>query len=570
LKQLTKTGPKPRKATAPTRSFAAKPSTSLRHREQLALQRRASCPAEPASVPPIVHEVLRSPGRPLDASTRSFMEPRFGHDFGQVRVYTDGTAAESARTLRALAYTVGQDIVFGKGAYAPETRVGQHLLAHELTHAVQQRQGAGSSARANPTLSRPGDAAEREAELVASQVHAGSYRPASAGTIHTQYALQRACDPSPVRSEPMPPCTASSEAVDAGWRTIYFDQNCYELTTAHEVELWDLAVEIQKRREEGSLSSSYGVQIRGYASEEGPAEFNRSLSCLRAASASQALETAGIPANQIYLYMHGATAGVPRADRRSVVLTVVETPEDCQYDLADALEIELAGAKKTLALSASTAKGFTFYGMTGRGTLERVATSHNYWFAKLYELITYYEIAEYRRFEHPEFVLHFIPIFYELYYQALQHYLMGEFDKVSSIWRAHFDIAGREFAGSGAKYLQDVTDSIVTGVYAHINGDMATALEQAHRSFVTKYCLTETPFGDFQGDFFQNNRPIFEIVKAAFMLELARVGPFPVSVEVGQFSVATGESLGLMGLSVDEIYRWRARAWTEALDKLGK
>lgn len=90
------------------------------------------------AVPPIVHEVLRSPCRPLDAATRNFMEPRFGHDFSQVKVHTDAKAAESARTVNALAYTVGRDIIFAARQYEPLTREGQRLLAHELTHVVQQ------------------------------------------------------------------------------------------------------------------------------------------------------------------------------------------------------------------------------------------------------------------------------------------------------------------------------------------------------------------------------------------------------------------------------------------------
>jgi len=79
------------------------------------------------------------PGQPLDASTRAFFEPRFGHDFSQVRIHADSKAAESARSVNALAFTVGRDVVFGAGQYAPETSTGQRLLAHELTHTVQQR-----------------------------------------------------------------------------------------------------------------------------------------------------------------------------------------------------------------------------------------------------------------------------------------------------------------------------------------------------------------------------------------------------------------------------------------------
>jgi hypothetical protein len=98
------------------------------------------------SVPPIVHEVLRSPGQPLDAATRAFFEPRFGYDFSQVRVHTDAKAAESARAVNALAYTVGRDVVFGAGRYAPGTTIGRRLLTHELAHVVQQSSLAESAA----------------------------------------------------------------------------------------------------------------------------------------------------------------------------------------------------------------------------------------------------------------------------------------------------------------------------------------------------------------------------------------------------------------------------------------
>jgi hypothetical protein len=150
--------------------------------------------------PPIVHEVLRAPGQPLDAATRAFMEPRFGHwrrdivtgaaapqrassglaiephetdgereaeaiasrltqappaeapvngfDFSHVRMHADAQAAESARSVGALAYTVGEHVVFGTGQYAPDTPGGLQLLAHELTHVIQQGGAAGVQRRA--------------------------------------------------------------------------------------------------------------------------------------------------------------------------------------------------------------------------------------------------------------------------------------------------------------------------------------------------------------------------------------------------------------------------------------
>jgi hypothetical protein len=101
------------------------------------LQRHPAGSSGP-TIPPIVHEVLRSPGQALDAGTRAFLEPRFGRDLSGVRVHTDSDAVESARVLNALAYTVRNDIVFGADQYSPHERRGRGLLAHELSHVVQQ------------------------------------------------------------------------------------------------------------------------------------------------------------------------------------------------------------------------------------------------------------------------------------------------------------------------------------------------------------------------------------------------------------------------------------------------
>jgi hypothetical protein len=115
--------------------------------KRMTLQRRSIGQAEPATAPSSVHVVLRSPGQPLDQTTRTFMEPRFGHDFSRVRVHTNSRAAESARAVNALAYTVGRNVVFGEGQYRPGTNEGRRLLAHELTHVVQQRSGTQGTAQ---------------------------------------------------------------------------------------------------------------------------------------------------------------------------------------------------------------------------------------------------------------------------------------------------------------------------------------------------------------------------------------------------------------------------------------
>lgn len=146
--------------------------------EHESLQRAAVDASSVNGVPPIVHDVLNSSGQPLDAGAKAFMEPRFGHDFTGVRVHTDARAAESARSVNALAYTVGRNVVFGMGQYAPGTGEGKRLLAHELTHVVQQ----GNKATALNTkliVSATNDTSEQEADATADRV----MRKEQVGTI---------------------------------------------------------------------------------------------------------------------------------------------------------------------------------------------------------------------------------------------------------------------------------------------------------------------------------------------------------------------------------------------------
>ena len=168
-------------------------------------------------VPPAVQEALGSPGRALEPSVRARMEPLFGHDFSQVRVHADAKAAESARAVDALAYTVGRDIVLGGGRPAPDTE--GHVLAHELAHVVQQR---GAVHDGGPiALASASDAAEREAEAAARAAVRGE-RPALSGPLSpgaAGHVIQRmlACPPRLTESDPTPP----------GWRPYYGDPTVF-------------------------------------------------------------------------------------------------------------------------------------------------------------------------------------------------------------------------------------------------------------------------------------------------------------------------------------------------------
>jgi hypothetical protein len=164
------------------------------------LQRKANQPAafkdQRFGAPPIVHEVLRSPGEPLDAGTRAFMEPRFGHDFSEVRIHADEKGAQSAHAVNAHAYTVGNDIIFGAGAYEPTSQTGKSLLAHELAHVVQQEGSHLASEASRLEIGDRDDVAEAqatkaEALVSASPTYYEDHKPSATPLQPIEPRLQR-------------------------------------------------------------------------------------------------------------------------------------------------------------------------------------------------------------------------------------------------------------------------------------------------------------------------------------------------------------------------------------------
>ncbi len=154
-------------------------------------------------VPPIVKDVLRTSGEPIDAGVRALMESRLGADFSGVRVHIDRQAAASASAVDAAAYTVGRHIVFGADQYAPATGGGRQLIAHELAHVVQQ---GDENARPPERISSEYDGGEREADRIAAQAEAGRARSASIigsaganrGTVQRTPAKQTNCGAGPL------------------------------------------------------------------------------------------------------------------------------------------------------------------------------------------------------------------------------------------------------------------------------------------------------------------------------------------------------------------------------------
>jgi len=368
-------------------------------------------------------DALGGGGSPLPPSTRSSFERRLGADFGDVRIHTGAHADAIARSIDAEAFTIGREIGFARGNYRPQDHEGRALLAHELTHVVQQS-GATSFAPGGTNESR-----------------------------------------------------------------------------------------VKNQEKARSATSVLHRQVSSLGSD-------------------------------------------------------VET--ECQYHFSNAEQIETAAAKRTLRKSSKVADKFTemLGGLSGRGEFTPTVLDSKYWFAKLYELITYYEITERDKFEYPSFVMHFVPIFYDIYYDALRHYLNDEFDKIHDKWLRHFEQTGSPDGTTVADWMSDIRTSIETGVKAHIKGDMETALRKAYTSYVEKYCLEGVSFNVFREDFFQTNKEIFEKVKAAFFIEMAKKSPSPLSVEATQFTFGAGEAVTGLGLPVERIYEWRAQAWRSALDDL--
>jgi hypothetical protein len=149
-----------------------------------------------------VQEVVRSSGAPLPSDVRADMEGRLGHDFGDVRIHTDGAAEASARAVDAHAYTVGSHIAFQRSAYDPSSDSGRTTLAHELTHVVQQRSGPvdGTEAPGGIRVSDPADRFEREAAATAQQAVAAPVTPMAApAQVQREEAAEEPPEEAPVQ-----------------------------------------------------------------------------------------------------------------------------------------------------------------------------------------------------------------------------------------------------------------------------------------------------------------------------------------------------------------------------------
>lgn len=237
------------------------------------------------------------------------------------------------------------------------------------------------------------------------------------------------------------------------------------------------------------------------------------------------------------------------------------------YSEQDAEIIELQAAKKTLLLSGKVADSFTGYGFTARGNYKRVPNDNKFWFSKTYEVITYEEIVNRDLRRYPSFMLHFIPIFYDLYYQALQARLNNQ--AVGKLWEDHFKITEAERATNLPSYLDQIRECIVSGVKAHILNDMVNALENSYRSYGINYPKVNLRFDDLLHDYFEIDTEVFKKVPGRMFTYISSLTLPVLSVEAGQYLFGRGNEL-VKGLPISTIIGWRKTVWEEARRRLSK
>ena len=194
---------------------------------------------------------LGASGQSLSAASRQFFEPRFGHDFSNVKIHNDGVAAKSAQSINALAYTTGNNIVFNQGQYAPNSESGQRLMAHELTHVVQQGGSKPNAAVQRKEVKEHGDIKDVTYDAIGDCDRVGGTAPGK-----------------------------EKEQIVPGVKYAV-DSDKIDPALARALNLF-----VHKWHARGAKER---VSIYGYASTDGPEGYNWTLSCKRANSVKQIL-----------------------------------------------------------------------------------------------------------------------------------------------------------------------------------------------------------------------------------------------------------------------------------------
>jgi len=238
-------------------------------------------------------------------------------------------------------------------------------------------------------------------------------------------------------------------------------------------------------------------------------------------------------------------------------------------------QTEYLEARQTLELSARTASKFIAQlgalapilippfpsaHLGRRPGFQATVLDQKYWFAKLYELVSYEELQYSLLTQYPGFSLHFMKVFYGMYYDALQGI------RVSSLWKTHFNGPPAEgIAPIQPDSMEAVQHSVRTGAIAHIQGDMPVALATSYKTWAAD---PKPTFHDLREDFITKSEGAFRAAQARFYIEVNDKIFSPLRPEVGQFAAATyQESLNIQP-SLTVMFQWRRNAWQAAADSL--
>jgi hypothetical protein len=248
---------------------------------------------------------------------------------------------------------------------------------------------------------------------------------------------------------------------------------------------------------------------------------------------------------------------VQRVDERPILTIQLYRKVTCKPE-KEAWKTELPKAMATLQRSREIAD-----------SLRDKKSGLAYWFAELYVYITDSEINGASKFSRPGFLLHFIPIFYDMYSESAEAFVADKSAGISNNWSRHFTISSVAVDPYRQKiqFVNDATQSLISGVEAHIQGDMTDALVEAYRSYSQLYCKVPA-LDTYKPDFFETNRPIFEDVKLNFVHEFIGLGVFGGSKPSDPKLAAKLSDITNRGLNVDEVYRWRADAWARADERI--
>ena len=266
---------------------------ALQHHSSQTVQRQASGAAASASAASIADQVgLNSTGEAVDPATRAYFEPRFGHDFSRVRVHADSASAASARWENSAAYTLGNDIFFGQGMYSPGTNSGRQLLAHELTHVVQQQNDRGDHAHGSNYEAEAEEAGRRIAGGGSMSVHLAAPRTVQRQELPKLSETKLASSASPTMAGVIGSVTLDGFATG---KADLSPDNSEKL--ARTVE----NIKILIQRYPGST-----IHVTGHTDAVGQEGDNQTLGESRAESVKAALLQMGIPDISIQSESHGA------------------------------------------------------------------------------------------------------------------------------------------------------------------------------------------------------------------------------------------------------------------------